>query len=72
VHFGGDSPELIIMTVDNTCVTFNFVPFIRGENTDGIPDLKYFGSTIPMVRTKSVRFDINLEHHLMSSLKKMK
>jgi len=33
-HFGDDSPGLIIMAADNEGVTSNFIPFVRGENTD--------------------------------------
>ena len=59
-HFGGDSPGLIVMTADNAGVTSNFVPFVRGENTDGTAGPKCFVSTIPMCRTVNMSFDINL------------
>jgi hypothetical protein len=36
-HFGVDSPGLIILSAR---VTSNFIPFVRGENTDGGTDLK--------------------------------
>jgi hypothetical protein len=49
------------MASDNEGVTENFIPFVRGENTDGAAGLKYFVPTIPMIRTTNVCFDINLE-----------
>ncbi len=47
-HFGGDSPALIIKTSDKAGVVSNFIPFVRGENTDGTAVLKYFVPTIPI------------------------
>jgi hypothetical protein len=60
-HFGGDSPGLILKAAEDTGVTSNFIPFVRGDNMDGAAGLKYFVPTIPMVRTANMRFDINLQ-----------
>ena len=60
-HFGGDSPGLILKAAENAGVTSNFIPFVRGDNMDGVAVLKYFVPTIPMLRTANMSFDINLE-----------
>jgi hypothetical protein len=60
-HFGGDSPGLILKADEKAGFTTNFIPFVRGDNTDRTDDLKYFVPTIPMLKTDNMVFDINLQ-----------
>ena len=60
-HFGGDTPGLYLNVKADNLNTQTYIPFVRGENIDGVSGLKYFVAAKPWVKIPDIRFDINIQ-----------